>query len=164
MSFTAQSRHLFVALSSTGKLYCAAEGSKPALLVKNASSFTVASGFVLFTTHAHEVHFTPVLTIVDHLDAQTLADDDVSIIATDSSQKRRIERGSRIVTVVPSMMSLILQMPRGNLETINPRPLVMEVVKSDLDASVLFAYDLLLAERLAGVNGKRPFQPVASTE
>ncbi|KAH0829046.1 IKI3 family-domain-containing protein [Lanmaoa asiatica] len=31
-------------------------------------------------------------------------------------------------------MSLVLQMPRGNLETINPRPLVMKVVKADLDA------------------------------
>lgn len=55
--------------------------------------------------------------------------------ATDLSgwEKRRVERGSRIVTVVPSAMSLVLQMPRGNLETVNPRPLVMEVVKKDLD-------------------------------
>ncbi len=30
-------------------------------------------------------------------------------------------------------MSLVLQMPRGNLETINPRPLVMEIVKQDVD-------------------------------
>lgn len=46
---------------------------------------------------------------------------------------RKVERGSRIVVAVPSSMSLVLQMPRGNLETINPRPLVMEVVKHDLD-------------------------------
>ena len=46
---------------------------------------------------------------------------------------RKVERGSRIVIAVPSSMSLVLQMPRGNLETINPRPLVMEVVKHDLD-------------------------------
>ncbi|PSS15418.1 hypothetical protein PHLCEN_2v3256, partial [Hermanssonia centrifuga] len=30
-------------------------------------------------------------------------------------------------------MSLVLQMPRGNLETINSRPLVMEIVKQDVD-------------------------------
>jgi elongator complex protein 1 len=35
---------------------------------------------------------------------------------------------------VPSAMSLVLQMPRGNLETINPRPLVMKVLKDNLDA------------------------------
>jgi elongator complex protein 1 len=45
---------------------------------------------------------------------------------------RKVERGSRIVVAVPSTMSLVLQMPRGNLETINPRPLVMEVVTNDL--------------------------------
>lgn len=48
-------------------------------------------------------------------------------------EKRRVERGSKIVTAVPSVMSLVLQMPRGNLETVNPRPLVMAVVKRDLD-------------------------------
>jgi len=46
---------------------------------------------------------------------------------------RKVERGSRIVVAVPSSMSLVLQLPRGNLETINPRPLVLEVVKQDLD-------------------------------
>ena len=33
-------------------------------------------------------------------------------------------------------MSLVLQMPRGNLETINPRPLVLRVVKQDLESYV----------------------------
>ncbi|KAL4071351.1 IKI3 family-domain-containing protein [Scleroderma yunnanense] len=135
MSFMAQSQPLFLGLSSNGKLYFTTEGSKPALLANNGNSFTVASGFVVFTTNAHEVQFTPITTLVEDLNAQILANDndDVPIVATDSWQKRRVERGSRIVTVVPSMMSLVLQMPRGNLETINPRPLVMEVVKSDLD-------------------------------
>ena len=49
------------------------------------------------------------------------------------SQSRKVERGSKIVVAVPSTMSLVLQMPRGNLETINPRPLVMEVVTKDLN-------------------------------
>lgn len=50
----------------------------------------------------------------------------------DFVEKRRIERGARIVTVVPSTMSLVLQMPRGNLETVMPRPLVMERVRADV--------------------------------
>jgi len=49
-----------------------------------------------------------------------------------SWEKRRVERGSRIVTSVPSAMSVVLQMPRGNLETINPRPLALEVIRSDI--------------------------------
>ena len=51
-------------------------------------------------------------------------------------ESRRVERGSRIVTAVPSTMSLVLQMPRGNLETINPRPMVMNIVRQDIDRCV----------------------------
>lgn len=51
-------------------------------------------------------------------------------------EKRRVERGSRIVVAVPSSMSLVLQMPRGNLETIDPRAMVMRVVRDDVDAWV----------------------------
>ena len=45
---------------------------------------------------------------------------------------RRIERGSRIVTVVGGDTRLILQMPRGNLETIHPRALVLCAVREHL--------------------------------
>ncbi|KAI0264133.1 IKI3 family-domain-containing protein [Gloeopeniophorella convolvens] len=52
------------------------------------------------------------------------------------SERRRVERGSRIVTSVPSATSLVLQMPRGNLETVNPRPMVMASVNADVDAQL----------------------------
>ncbi|KIK18014.1 hypothetical protein PISMIDRAFT_30603 [Pisolithus microcarpus 441] len=137
VSLTAHGRQLFVGLSSSGKLYCTTEGSKPAELAINGNSFTVASGFVMFTTNTHEVHFASIAMLVGHLTSQSLAEDDPcksNQAAMDIWQRRRVERGSRIVTVVPSTMSLVLQMPRGNLETINPRPLVMEAVKDDLEA------------------------------
>ena len=47
---------------------------------------------------------------------------------------RRVERGSRIVTVVPHDTRLIFQMPRGNLETISPRALVLSCVRRHLDS------------------------------
>lgn len=46
---------------------------------------------------------------------------------------RSVERGSRIVTVVPADIKLVLQMPRGNLETIYPRALVLSRLRKDLD-------------------------------
>ena len=46
---------------------------------------------------------------------------------------RRVERGSRIVTAVPHDTRLVLQMPRGNLETISPRALVLSCVRRYLD-------------------------------
>ncbi|KIJ66069.1 hypothetical protein HYDPIDRAFT_174791 [Hydnomerulius pinastri MD-312] len=135
---------LFIGLSSSGKLSCVAPGSRPIQLAANANSFTVASGFVVFTSTAHEAQFVPVGTLAERLNAKVELEDEAppvddhsktpTQLSSDTWEKRRVERGSRIVTVVPNTMSLVLQMPRGNLETINPRPLVMEVVKKDLDA------------------------------
>jgi elongator complex protein 1 len=123
---TAQSKTIYVGLSDANKLYvCTAPDADPQTLATNVTSFTVASGFVIFTSSAHEANFVPF---------SSLSSGDIK-----PWEKRRVERGSRIVTAVPSTMSLVLQMPRGNLETINPRPLVMEVVRQDLDS-----YDILL--------------------
>ena len=46
---------------------------------------------------------------------------------------RRVERGSRIVTSVADDTKLVLQMPRGNLETVHPRALVLSAVRKHLD-------------------------------
>ena len=46
---------------------------------------------------------------------------------------RRVERGSRLVTAVPGETTVVLQMPRGNLEVIHPRALVLSVIKKHLD-------------------------------
>ena len=46
---------------------------------------------------------------------------------------RSIERGARLVTVIPSISALVLQMPRGNLETIYPRALVVAAIRRDID-------------------------------
>ena len=46
---------------------------------------------------------------------------------------RAIERGAKIVTVVPSVFAVVLQMPRGNLETIYPRLLVLSGIRKSID-------------------------------
>lgn len=43
---------------------------------------------------------------------------------------RSVERGSRLVTAMPTNMSIVLQMPRGNLETIFPRAMVVAGIRS----------------------------------
>lgn len=43
---------------------------------------------------------------------------------------RSIERGARLVTAMPTSASLVLQMPRGNLETIYPRAMVVSGIRS----------------------------------
>lgn len=69
--------------------------------------------------------FVRVCAVLEAVDVENLQYRDKSV--------RRTERGSRIVTSVPGDVRLILQMPRGNLETICPRALILSVVRKGLD-------------------------------
>ncbi|KAJ7630747.1 pol II transcription elongation factor [Roridomyces roridus] len=122
---------LFLGLSSAGKLFITAPSRPCRVMASNATSFTVASGFVALTTSNHEAIFVPLAS----LHALLVPDDNGELVSIPTDwDKRRVERGSRIVAAVSSAMSLVLQMPRGNLETVHPRPLVTEVVRHDLDS------------------------------
>ncbi|KAG7091295.1 hypothetical protein E1B28_010341 [Marasmius oreades] len=122
---------LYIGLANSGKLLVTAEDLTSIVIAPNATSISVASGYLIYTSSAHEAVFVPLSTLHDLL----TPDEEGKLKAIPSGwEKRRVERGSRIVVPVPSAMSLVLQMPRGNLETINPRPLVLEVVKQDLDS------------------------------
>lgn len=116
---------LYVGLSKSSKLHVA-NTQTSRTLASNVNSFFVASGFLAFTTTAHVAQFAP----LEEVDNFLKTSDCTSLPEWES---RRVERGSRIVTAVPSTMGLVLQMPRGNLETIYPRPLVMKIVKQDFD-------------------------------
>jgi elongator complex protein 1 len=54
-----------------------------------------------------------------------ITDDGTNVSNIFDESIRRVERGSKIVTAVKSNISLVLQMPRGNLETVCPRALVL---------------------------------------
>lgn len=130
---------LLLGLSAGSKLYATTPSHAIAPLLSSAvSSFAVAGSFLIYTTSVHESIYIPLSALVELLETPDLdmreggAEGALSRL-TKSAERRRIERGSRIVAAIPSAMSLVLQMPRGNLETINPRPLVLEVVKSDID-------------------------------
>jgi len=40
-----------------------------------------------------------------------------------------MERGARLVTAMPTSLNLVMQMPRGNLETIFPRAMVVAGIR-----------------------------------
>ncbi|KAJ8385271.1 hypothetical protein AAFF_G00191480 [Aldrovandia affinis] len=99
-------------------------------VASNISSFVVYDTFLLLTSHAHTCRCLSLSTLsVKGLQAA---------LGSDSGQNdetlRRVERGSRIVTVVPQDTRLILQMPRGNLETVHHRALVLAQVRKWLDS------------------------------
>uniref|UniRef100_A0A672PJQ9 IkappaB kinase complex-associated protein n=1 Tax=Sinocyclocheilus grahami TaxID=75366 RepID=A0A672PJQ9_SINGR len=99
------------------------------LVASNISSFVVYDDFLLLTTHSHMCHC---------LNLSTLSIKGLqSALSSDANQNdetvRKVERGSRIVSVVPQDTRLILQMPRGNLETIHHRALVLAQLRKWLD-------------------------------
>ena len=47
---------------------------------------------------------------------------------------RSIERGAKLVTLMPTVYSVVLQMPRGNLETVYPRALVLAAIRRFIEA------------------------------
>uniref|UniRef100_A0A672ZN67 Elongator complex protein 1 n=1 Tax=Sphaeramia orbicularis TaxID=375764 RepID=A0A672ZN67_9TELE len=99
-------------------------------LASNISSFSVCNDFLVITTHSHTCMFWASLQIMSMLVQFSLASDG----GQNDETLRRVERGSRIVTVVPQDTRVILQMPRGNLETVHHRALVLAQLRRWLDS------------------------------
>ena len=114
---------MIVALSPTSKLLVSNPQSTPQTLASGVTSFIVTEDLLIYTTSSQDSIYAPLPIVQRWLDGEDFKLD---------WESRRVERGSMIVTACPSRMSLVLQMPRGNLETIYPRPLVMAVVRREI--------------------------------
>lgn len=51
--------------------------------------------------------------------------------------RRAVEQGAYLVAAPPHDVRVIMQMPRGNLETVAPRALVLSAIASSLQAWLL---------------------------
>ncbi|KAJ3416474.1 hypothetical protein HDV05_001632 [Chytridiales sp. JEL 0842] len=97
-------------------------------IATDVTSFLVHDQFLIITTLSHTARFIPI-------DVDTPAK--IAVTADGASLPhdetlRRVERGSKIVSAPAGDMKLVLQMPRGNLETIYPRALVLSSVRAAL--------------------------------
>uniref|UniRef100_A0A669B9M6 Elongator complex protein 1 n=1 Tax=Oreochromis niloticus TaxID=8128 RepID=A0A669B9M6_ORENI len=102
-------------------------------LASSVSSFAICNDFLLITTHSHTCRCLQLSTLTVKGLQAALASDGGQNDQNDETL-RRVERGSRIVTVVPQDTRVILQMPRGNLETIHHRALVLAQLRKWLDS------------------------------
>jgi len=125
VAISAESRIVF-ALSDTGRLVAASliAGSDSCTLATGVTSFTITPDFLIYTTSSQSSHYAPLSSVQRVLDGE-----DVALIPDEDWEQRRVERGAVAVVACPSSMSLVLQMPRGNLETVYPRALVLSVVR-----------------------------------
>lgn len=115
-------------LTETGKLYRNLD-----LIANSVTSFIVSERLLIFTTSQHYLKLC-------HISGEKISvPEDTS---KDDERCRDIERGSMLVTAIPSKTSLVLQAPRGNLETIFPRILVLMEVRKNITNK---RYDLAFA-------------------
>ncbi|BFZ59890.1 Putative elongator complex protein 1 [Saitoella coloradoensis] len=110
------------ALSENGKLF-----ANDRLLSSSCTSFVATPTHLVFSTVQHTLKF--VLLGQAAVDLAVPADDAPAW----DERLRSIERGSRIVQVMPSTVALVLQHQRGNLETVYPRALVLAGVRDNID-------------------------------
>ncbi|BFU21930.1 IKI3 family, putative [Entamoeba histolytica] len=75
---------------------------------ENVNSYLISNDYIFYTTLKHTLH---AINTKQH-----------SIFI------RSIERGSSIISYVPNDTKLIFQMPRGNLEVIHPRGVILDII------------------------------------
>jgi elongator complex protein 1 len=92
------------------------------LLARGCTSFLLTDKHLLFTTSQHLLKFVDLDTLEVPADTPEV-----------DERCRTIERGAKLVTVIPSTYAVVLQMPRGNLETIYPRALVLAGIRQHID-------------------------------
>ncbi|KAL5000714.1 IKI3 family-domain-containing protein [Aspergillus recurvatus] len=138
--------HVLISLSRTGGLY-----ANKTLLAKNCTSFLLTSSHVIFTTSLHLLKFV-------HL--RRAEDMEVPPDTPETDERcRSIERGSRLVTVMPSTFSVVLQAPRGNIEIIYPRALVLAGIRSFIDKKDYHSAFLTCRSQMVDMNIIHDYAP-----
>lgn len=128
--FPEHAQPIVFGLHSTGRIY-----ANEHQIASSGTSLCMTDKYIIFTTAQHYLKFCHLHS--DPLKIQVPADNSV-----DDERCRAIERGSLIITAMPSRTAFTLQAPRGNLETIYPRVMVLTGVRkniSDLQYDLAFA-------------------------
>eukprot|EP00055_Hartaetosiga_balthica_P008303 m.30465 g.30465 ORF g.30465 m.30465 type:complete len:1546 (-) comp6230_c0_seq1:74-4711(-) len=97
------------------------------ILANDCNSFALHPEFLIFTTHMHTCRFVRLSNNLSQLNCRSTKQYEYDHTI------RALERGSRITCVPRDDIKLILQMPRGNLEVIQPRSLILHRAKILLD-------------------------------
>ena len=128
--YSSDGRQLVIGLSSRFRLYF---GERQ--LCDAASSFILSPshGFLGYVTLGSRsyLRFLPLKVLFD-FDPLMGSEDNLDILS-EGYEQRNVERGSTLVSILPHKPSVILQLPRGNLEGIYPRALVLPHIMSLID-------------------------------
>lgn len=115
---------LVFGLTSRGKLHCNSQ-----LVASGVSSFRLTLSHLLFTSVRGQLCFVHFSNCED----PAYYDELLKVLETDE-RVREIERGLLLVTCVEEKSLVVLQAPRGNLETVSPRIMLLNQVRRFIDA------------------------------
>ncbi|AAS52731.2 AER047Cp [Eremothecium gossypii ATCC 10895] len=113
----AESKLVAFGLTSSGKLY-----ADSVQLASAVISMDITDELLLFTSAQHYLQFVH-LNTPEFKPLPTLEGDIMD------ERIRSIERGSILINIIPSKAAVVLQAPRGNVETIYPRIMVLAEVR-----------------------------------
>lgn len=112
-------------LSRNGKLF---RNETP--IVSGVTSLLITESHLLFTTVLSKLCFVHLnSTHEDYEVFQNLSNENIV-----DERIRQIERGSFLVNAMPTKYSVVLEAPRGNLETICPRIMVLSAIRKFITA------------------------------
>lgn len=111
--------HCVFTLNESRQLFCNGE-----LKGNEVTSFALTETHLVYTTSNHLLKFVH----LTNLSSMSFPSDTPEV----DERCRTIERGASVVTVIPSMYAVVLQMPRGNLETIYPRVMVVAGIRKSV--------------------------------
>ncbi len=141
----ASSKRIVVGLSNRGRLY---SGER---LLSSASSSFVISLQHMFLTHVTissqpQMRFLPLSSLCDF---DSLMESDNQNVALNGYEPRSIERGAQVVAMFPTNPIVVIQLPRGNLESISPRACLLPfIMKRIQNGDFLQAFDIMRRQRV----------------
>lgn len=110
-------------ISPNGKLF-----ANEKQVASAVTSLKVTESHLLFTTAQSQLCFIHLRSATGNFEYDIFRNNGNDQVSIDE-RVRQIERGSILVTAMPSKYSVVLEAPRGNLETICPRIMVLSGVR-----------------------------------
>ncbi|ODV95952.1 hypothetical protein PACTADRAFT_2255 [Pachysolen tannophilus NRRL Y-2460] len=120
-----EAKFVVFGITSNGKLF-----ANDQQLSSAVTSLKVTEAHLIYTTAQHQIKFVHLSNDLNYRVVEDAQNQNNSTFADE--RVRLIERGSIIVSVIPSKLTVVLQAPRGNLESIYPRIMTLTGVRNDI--------------------------------
>ena len=142
-------KHICIgSVADKNKIYCG-----DMLIASGASSYCINSSMQLLLyctvgTRPH-LHFCSLVALaaIDPLQYENECE-----LPIECAEPRPVERGARLVASIPTESKVIIQLPRGNIEAFEPRPLILMHARDLLESNKYYDCLILLRRQRVDLN------------